>query len=108
MFTGIIETTGRLKSINQIGGDVQLVIHAPDMDFNDVHLGDSIASNGICLTVVDIGDKTYAVDVSRETLSKTALKNWRTGDTVNLEKSHATNYAFWGGILSQDMWMVWA
>ena len=69
--------------------------------------GDSIASNGICLTVVDIGDKTYAVDVSRETLSKTALKNWRTGDTVNLEKAMRPTTRF-GGILSQDMWMVWA
>lgn len=100
MFTGIIETTGRLKSINQIGGDVQLVIHAPDMDFNDVHLGDSIASNGICLTVVDIGDKTYAVDVSRETLSKTALKNWRTGDTVNLEKAMRPTTRFGGHIVA--------
>ena len=100
MFTGIIETTGRLKSINQIGGDVQLVIHAPDMDFNDVHPGDSIASNGICLTVVDIGDKTYAVDVSRETLSKTALKNWRTGDTVNLEKAMRPTTRFGGHIVA--------
>lgn len=100
MFTGIIETTGRLKSINQIGGDVQLVIHAPEMDFSDVNLGDSIASNGICLTVVDIGDKTYVVDVSRETLSKTALKNWRTGDTINLEKAMLPTTRFGGHIVA--------
>lgn len=100
MFTGIIETTGTLKAINPVGGDVELVIHAPDLDFDDVKLGDSIASNGICLTVVSIGDKSYSVDVSRETLSKTALKNWRAGDTLNLEKAMLPTTRFGGHIVA--------
>lgn len=100
MFTGIIETTGSIKSISQIGGDIQLHIHAPDLDFSDVQLGDSIASNGICLTVVAIGNQSYAVDVSRETLSKSALQNWRVGDTINLEKAMLPTTRFGGHIVA--------
>lgn len=100
MFTGIIETTGTLNAVNPVGGDVELVIHAPNLDFDDVKLGDSIASNGICLTVVSIGDKSYSVDVSRETLSKTALKNWRAGDTLNLEKAMLPTTRFGGHIVA--------
>ena len=100
MFTGIIETTGSIKSISQIGGDIQLHIHAPDLDFSDVQLGDSIASNGICLTVVAIGKQSYAVDVSRETLSKSALQNWRVGDIINLEKAMLPTTRFGGHIVA--------
>lgn len=100
MFTGIIETLGRIHAINRIGGDVQMVIDAPDLDFSDVKLGDSIASNGICLTVVSIGDKRYAVDVSRETLGKTALQNWRVGDVINLEKAMLPTTRFGGHIVA--------
>lgn len=100
MFTGIIETTGSIKSISQIGGDIQLHIHAPELDFSDVQLGDSIASNGICLTVVAIGNQSYAVDVSRETLSKSALQNWRVGDTINLEKAMLPTTRFGGHIVA--------
>ena len=67
MFTGIIENTGKIAAITPTGGDIRLTIYAPDMDFSDVKLGDSIASNGICLTVVAVDGKNYAVDVSRET-----------------------------------------
>ena len=100
MFTGIIECTGTLQAINPVGGDVQLLIHAPKLDFSDVKLGDSIASNGICLTVVSLSEARYAVDVSRETLAKTALKNWRAGDTINLEKAMLPTTRFGGHMVA--------
>lgn len=100
MFTGIIETTGRIKEIRQTSGDVQLVIESNHLDLSDVNLGDSIASNGICLTVVAIEKNSYVVDVSRETLNKTALKNWRIGDIVNLEKAMMPTTRFGGHIVA--------
>lgn len=100
MFTGIIENTGKIAAITPIGGDIRLTIYAPDMDFSDVKLGDSIASNGVCLTVVAVDGKNYAVDVSRETLNKTALKHWQIGDTVNLEKAMLPTTRFGGHIVA--------
>lgn len=100
MFTGIIETTGTLSAITPIGGDVRLTISAPDLDFCDVKLGDSIASNGICLTVVAIDGNSYAVDVSRETLAISALNVWKVGDTLNLEKAMLPTTRFGGHIVA--------
>lgn len=100
MFTGIIETTGTLTAISPTGGDVRLTINAPKLDFSDVKLGDSIASNGICLTVVALDGNNYAVDVSRETLSITALNAWKVGDTLNLEKAMLPTTRFGGHIVA--------
>lgn len=100
MFTGIIESVGTIKAINQTGGDVRLTIDAPTLDFADVKLGDSIASNGICLTVVAIQGSGYAADVSCETLNKTALQSWRVGDKVNLEKAMLPTTRFGGHIVA--------
>ena len=73
MFTGIIESVGKVKSMQPTGGDIRLTIESDGLDFSDVKLGDSIASNGICLTVVEFGSNYYSVDVSRETIARTAL-----------------------------------
>ena len=100
MFTGIIECTGKIRAISEAGGDIRLTIDAPQLDFSDVKLGDSIASNGICLTVVEVQGKSYAVDVSRETLNKTALLQWQVGDTVNLEKAMLPTTRFGGHIVA--------
>lgn len=100
MFTGIIECTGKIRAISEAGGDIRLTIDAPELDFSDVKLGDSIASNGICLTVVEVQGKSYAVDVSRETLNKTALLHWQVGDTVNLEKAMLPTTRFGGHIVA--------
>lgn len=77
-----------------------MTIGSKNLDFSDVKLGDSIASNGICLTVVEFGEGWYSVDVSRETLSKTALANWQIGTIVNLEKAMLPTTRFGGHIVS--------
>lgn len=100
MFTGIIEATGTIKKIEPTQGDIRLTIESNQLNFEDVKLGDSIASNGICLTVVAYGNNWYAVDVSRETLNKTALNKWQIGDTVNLEKAMLPTTRFGGHIVS--------
>lgn len=100
MFTGIIEATGRIARLEPVQGDIRLTIQSNKLDFGDVKTGDSIACNGICLTVVDQGNDRYAVDVSKETLSKTAMQHWRVGDTVNLEKAMLPTTRFGGHIVS--------
>lgn len=100
MFTGIIEATGVLTAITPMGGDVRLSIRASNLDLSDVKLGDSIASNGICLTVVAVDGDDYTVDVSRETLLVTALNTWKVGDTLNLEKAMLPTTRFGGHIVA--------
>lgn len=85
MFTGIITDVGTVRTAEQ-RGDLRLVIEtAYDMD--SVDLGASIACSGACLTVVDKGEDWFAVDVSAETMSKTAADHWREGAKLNLERS---------------------
>ena len=100
MFTGIIESVGYVKAMQPVGGDIRLVIEANDLDFSDVKLGDSIASNGICLTVVEFGSNYYAVDVSRETIARTALEDLKIGHIVNLEKAMLPTTRFGGHIVA--------
>jgi len=85
MFTGIIETIGTISSINAIGGDKRIVVSAPEFADRDVNLGDSIAINGVCLTVVEINGDQYAFDVSVETINHSLIGNWQQGTRVNLE-----------------------
>ena len=99
MFTGIVESLGKVESLQNIGGDVRLRI-GTDLDMSDVHLGDSIATNGICLTVVDWGKGWYSADVSRESLSRSTLKNWTVGHIVNVEKAMLPTTRFGGHIVS--------
>jgi len=85
MFTGIVTDVGTVRSVEQ-RGDLRLVIGtAYDMD--TVNIGASIACSGACLTVVDKGDDWFAVDVSGETVSKTAADRWSEGARLNLERS---------------------
>ncbi len=87
MFTGIIESLGKIESIEDKGGDVRLWIQTGKMNMADVQLGDSIAMNGVCLTAIELRDDAYCADVSGETLSLTSLKQLKAGSTVNLEKA---------------------
>ena len=99
MFTGIIESLGKVESLQSVGGDVRLRIQT-DLDMSDVHLGDSIATNGICLTVIDWGENWYAADVSRESLNRTTLGHWKAGQPVNVEKAMLPTTRFGGHIVS--------
>ncbi|KAA8732137.1 riboflavin synthase [Acinetobacter qingfengensis] len=99
MFTGIIESVGKVQSIQNIAGDIRLQIQS-DLDMSDVHLGDSIATNGICLTVIDFGHHWYAADVSRESLNRTTVGQWQVGQAVNVEKAMLPTTRFGGHIVS--------
>jgi riboflavin synthase len=85
MFTGIVTDVGTVRKAEQ-RGDLRLEI-ATGYDMASVDLGASIACSGVCLTVVDKGGDWFAVDVSGETLSRTAADLWRQGARVNLERS---------------------
>lgn len=85
MFTGIVTDVGTVRSAEQ-RGDLRLVIGA-NCDLGDVALGASIACSGVCLTVVDKGPDWFAVDLSAETVARTAADLWREGSRLNLERS---------------------
>jgi len=100
MFTGIIEAVGTIKAININGQGARLVIATNNLDMNDVKLGDSIATNGICLTVVDYDQHSYSADVSNETLQRTGFANYSVGMQVNLEKAMLASTRFGGHMVS--------
>jgi riboflavin synthase len=85
MFTGIITNVGQVAGVEQ-RGDLRLTIGC-GYDMNTVDLGASIACSGVCLTVVDKGADWFAVDVSAETLSRTAPEGWQKGAKLNLERA---------------------
>lgn len=85
MFTGIIQAVGKVREPEKLGNGVRLTIHAPDLGLEDVKVGDSIAVNGACMTVIEKTDTDFKVDVSAESLSKTTGLN--TFGEVNLEKA---------------------
>ena len=85
MFTGIIEAIGRVAAVKPAGESAALTIDAAGLDMSDVAIGDSIACNGVCLTVTSLVPKGFTVDVSQETLRVTA--GFAAGSAINLEKS---------------------
>ena len=87
MFTGIIEAIGKIKLIEDIDSDKRFVIISDSLDLSDVRTGDSISVNGVCLTVVDLQEKGFSVDISVETLSCTTFNELAEGDQLNLEKA---------------------
>lgn len=100
MFTGIIEAVGTIKSLDNLGQDIRLTVEVGKMDMSDVHLGDSIATNGVCLTVVNMGDSYYQADVSAETIKHTGFAHYQGGSLVNLEKAMRPDSRFGGHIVS--------
>lgn len=85
MFTGIVTDVGTVRSVEQ-RGDLRLQVQT-GYDLDTVDLGASIACSGVCLTVVDKGEDWFAVNVSAETVSRTAADQWREGARLNLERS---------------------
>lgn len=85
MFTGIVTDVGTVRSVER-RGDLRLQIQT-GYDLDTVDLGASIACSGVCLTIVDKGEDWFAVDVSGETVSRTAAHQWREGARLNLERS---------------------
>lgn len=100
MFTGLIQSVGSIVSNNLINGDLQFDIDTRFSDMSDVQSGDSIAINGVCLTVTKIKNKQISVDVSVETMQKTDVNNWIVGTQLNLEKSLTLKDKLGGHIVS--------
>lgn len=86
MFTGLVETVGLVTRIDSVAGGAQLEIYAPDFG-RDMAIGDSVAVNGACLTIIKFERGGFLVDVSSQTLDTTALGRLRNGSKVNLERA---------------------
>jgi riboflavin synthase len=100
VFTGIVQDLGRIQTLEQRAGDVRMVIQLDRMDPAGIRIGDSICVQGCCLTATQIVDRTFAADVSVETLSLTTLGGFRTGTIVNLEPSLKAGDALGGHLVS--------
>ena len=100
MFTGIITAIGTVRTLEERGGDVRMYVNTGKLDLSDVQLGDSIATSGVCLTVVALPGDGFVADVSKETLKRTSLADIKTGGKVNLEKAMLPTSRFGGHIVS--------
>ena len=100
MFTGIIEAVGFVSAIEPRDGDRRLRVNTAALDLSHTRVGDSIATNGVCLTVVDLPGDGFWADVSAETLSLTTIENWQTDTPVNLEKALTPSTPLGGHIVS--------
>ena len=98
MFTGIITDMGRIRSVTKTG-DWRFEIRS-SYDPNSIDMGASICCSGVCLTVVEIGDDWFGVDVSQETISVTTLGAWKEGTQINLERSLKMGDEMGGHIVS--------
>lgn len=99
MFTGIIEEVGTVKSIQKGSVSSFIQINA-DTVLSDAHIGDSIAVNGVCLTVTDLTGNYFQADVMNETLSRSSLGSLKNGSPVNLERAMSAQGRFGGHIVS--------
>ena len=100
MFTGIIEAVGQIRASQKRDGDMRLRIATGKLDLSDVKLGDSIATNGVCLTVVELPGDGFWADVSLETLAYSSLAELKPGSTVNLERALTPQTRLGGHIVS--------
>lgn len=99
MFTGIVEETGTIMSVQKGERSARLSIRA-EIIFEDMKPGDSVAVNGVCLTVTDFSQDMFSADVMNETLSRSGLGSLSAGSRVNLERAMPANGRFGGHIVS--------
>lgn len=100
MFTGIIQAIGKIAAIESKGVDSRFYIKTANLSLDDVLIGDSIATNGICLTAIKLPGDGFWADVSAETLLKTSFKHIKVGSSVNLEKALLPTTHLGGHIVS--------
>ena len=98
MFTGIVEELGEIVDVTQLPDTARLTVSGP-LVTSDAKHGDSIAVNGVCLTVVDVSGGTFTVDVVQETLDRSSLAKIHAGDRVNLERAMAAGARLGGHIM---------
>ena len=99
MFTGIVEEVGKVKNIRKNIKSSVLAIEGNKI-FEDIHVGDSISVNGVCLTVTTFNNNIFEADVMNETLSRSSLAKLKNGSYVNLERAMSANGRFGGHIVS--------
>lgn len=100
MFTGLVQALGTVKRCQSMGADFQLSVAAPEVFMGDVRTGDSIAVNGVCLTVIQFSKTDFVADMSVETVNSTTVKKWRSGLMVNLEKALTLSTRLGGHIVT--------
>ena len=100
MFTGIIQAQGSIKEIRSSNNGAVFVLNSNSLDLSVVSIGDSIAVNGVCLTVTQLDDNSFSADVSQETLKCTTFSQLKKGQSVNLEKSLRLDQGIDGHVVS--------
>ena len=99
MFTGIIEEIGKVKAIMRHANSIKLTVAVKKI-LEDIHIGDSICTNGVCLTVTSFDDGSYTADVMPETMKRTDFNDLKINDLVNVERAMPANGRFGGHIVS--------
>lgn len=100
MFTGIIQSKGSIKEIFSSSDGARLKINTNALDLTDTNVGDSIAVDGVCLTVTELTESSFTADVSNETLTCTTFSALKQGKNVNLERSLRVNQGIDGHLVS--------
>ena len=100
MFAGIIQAQGNIKEIRSSNKGAVFVLNSDSLDLSDVSIGDSIAVNGVCLTVTQLDDNSFSTDISQETLNCTTFSQLKKGQNINLEKSLRIDQGIDGHLVS--------
>lgn len=100
MFSGIITALGKIDNIEVSVNGTSFIFSSNELNFSDIIIGDSIAVNGVCLTVVSLGVNSFSADLSKETLAVSNFLNVKSGNIVNLERALTLNTAINGHLVS--------